>query len=279
MKPNEPFPSVPSLMRQYGIHPKKKFGQNFLVDESVYQKIVHQVVSDSASHVVEFGPGLGTLTMRIASQTTQNVIAVELDQGLQDPLENGLLKFSNVRVHWGDACAVRAEELLQEGESATVCGNLPYNVASQILLHLVSPVWNTRWQTGVFLVQKEMADRLMGKPNTKQIGVLSLLVRYWATVQRVCNVPPGAFIPAPKVVSTVIRLDRHREPDVDFQAFRKVVRGSFAERRKKLVNSLGQHFPKKDIESALSALELHPNVRAENLDVDDFVRLTRRLHA
>ena len=268
-----------------GISPTKKFGQNFVIDPGTVRRIVREAGVTADDHVLEVGPGLGSLTLAIL-ETGATMTAVEIDPPVAERLPKTIAEFmpdavDRFRVVNRDALTVNPENLpdFKDDDSFTLVANLPYNVATPILLTLLERFDNLG--TFLVMVQKEVADRMQVGPGTKDYGALSLAVQYYAKPEIVANVPPNCFIPRPNVGSAVIRLTRYEEPPVKVKDEKKMfslIRASFNQRRKTLVNGLGNAgLPGITKESASAALEqmgLSPTVRGEALTLEQFAQLS-----
>ena len=272
------------ILKKYEFSFQKKYGQNFLIDTHVLDKIIRAAEISSDDFVLEIGPGIGTMTQYLA-EAAREVAVVEIDDKLIPILEETLKEYENVTIIHGDILKVDIEGLVQEknqGRPVKVVANLPYYITTPIIMGLLegsAPV-----DSITVMVQKEVADRMKVGPGTKDYGALSLAVQYYARPEIVANVPPNCFIPRPKVGSAVIRLTRHQTPPVQVQdedfLFR-IIRASFNQRRKTLVNSLNNspelQLTKEQITLALEQMELPAAVRGETLTLAQFARLAELL--
>lgn len=272
------FPDPRVLLRRHGLAAKKSWGQNFLVSTRAYRAICDAAVSQSSDWIVEIGAGLGTLTMRLAERVPDGmVIAIERDRDMVAVLEAELGHYDNVRIEPTNAMTYDlASAARWAGQPIAVCGNLPYNIASQILFRIIEA--RAHVSRAVIMLQREMAERILASPGTKSYGAMTVLVASFAERRRVLHVGAGGFTPAPKVDSTVIRLDfaEGGQPLVDVgdeAAYVDVVHAAFAMRRKTLRNNLRAVFGDEGI-AALEAAGVDPGLRAEALDVSTFVRLS-----
>ena len=268
-------------IKKYEFAFQKKFGQNFLIDAHVINKIISAADITKDDCVLEIGPGIGTMTQYLAC-AAREVVAVEIDKVLIPILEGDTLKaFDNVTVINEDILKVDINKLVEEkngGRPIKVVANLPYYITTPIIMGLFesgAPIDNI-----TVMVQKEVADRMQVGPGTKDYGALSLAVQYYAKPEIVANVPPNCFIPRPNVGSAVIRLDRYAEPPVqtlDEQFMFSVIRASFNQRRKTLVNGLsnapGLNVSKEKIKEVLARMELSETVRGETLTLEQFAQL------
>lgn len=263
---------------------QKKFGQNFLIDDHVLNKIIDAAQITDADVVLEIGPGIGTLTQRLAESAKQ-VVAVEIDSKLIPILRETLQEYKNVELIHEDILKVDMLKLVQQfnqGKPIKVVANLPYYITTPIIMGLFEG--NVPLDNVTVMVQKEVAERMKVGPGSKDYGALSLAVQYYAQPYLVANVPPNCFIPRPKVGSAVIRLTRHQCPPVavkDPKLMFALIRASFNQRRKTLVNGLNNSpelfFSKKEIEEAISASGFLPSVRGEALTLEQFAQLANVL--
>lgn len=275
---------IHNILERHGFRFSKALGQNFLVDATVCPRMADSCGADENTCVLEIGPGIGVLTTELA-QRAKKVVAVELDQRLLPVLEETLAEFDNVAVIQGDVLELDLSALLQENfgdDPAVVCANLPYYITTPILMRLLES--GLPFNAITVMVQKEVADRLTARPGEKNAGAITVMVDYYAEAEKCFGVPKGAFTPAPKVDSAVIRLVRRAAPPVhvdDPKAFFRLVKAAFAQRRKTAVNSLSATLgvPKPAVTEALAACGLDANVRAEVLSTEDFAALFRALEA
>ena len=266
-----------AVLQKYNFVFQKKFGQNFLIDGHVLDKIIAAAEVTKEDCVVEIGPGIGTLTQYLA-EAARNVIAIEIDKMLIPILQETLADYDNVTVIHQDVLKTDLRELVREhneGRPVKVVANLPYYITTPIIMNLFEgrlPVSSV-----TVMVQKEVAQRMQAGPGTKDYGALSLAVQYFAVPYIAANVPPNCFMPRPRVGSAVIRLTRHEKPPVevdDEQAMFQIIRASFNQRRKTLVNSL-HNSPqisktKEEILRALEQMGLSQTVRGEALTLEQF---------
>ena len=275
-----------AVLQKYNFSFQKKFGQNFLIDTHVLDKIIRAAEITKDDFVLEIGPGIGTMTQYLANAAGK-VVAVEIDKMLIPILEDTLQGFDNVRVINEDVLKVDIEKLAHEengGKPIKVVANLPYYITTPIIMGLFENHIPAKSIT--VMVQKEVAERMQVGPGTKDYGALSLAVQYYAKPYIVANVPPNCFMPRPKVGSAVIRLERYENPPVQVEDERlmfRIIRASFNQRRKTLVNGLTNapelNFSKECIQSAVEALGKGPSVRGESLSLDEFAALTNALLA
>ena len=269
-----------AVLQRYGFNFQKKYGQNFLIDTHVLDKIIGAAEIGRDDFVLEIGPGIGTMTQYLA-EAAREVVAVEIDTKLIPILEDTLKEYDNVTVLNEDILKVDINRLAQEkngGRPIKVVANLPYYITTPIIMGLFEnqvPI-----DSITIMVQKEVADRMQVGPGTKDYGALSLAVQYYAKPQIVANVPPNCFMPRPKVGSAVIKLERYAEPPVEVKNEKlmfRIIRASFNQRRKTLVNGLKNspelQFSKEQIEQALNTCGLSLNIRGEALTLEQFAQL------
>jgi 16S rRNA (adenine1518-N6/adenine1519-N6)-dimethyltransferase len=263
-----------NIVKKYGFKFSKSLGQNFLIDDSVLEDIVNAADIKPEDMVIEIGPGVGTLT-RLLLKKAKKVCAVELDTDLIPILNEELKGFENFKIVHGDALKVDFKEIIGEEKSVKVVANLPYYVTTPIISRLLKGDYN--FSSITIMIQKEVAERIAAKENTKEYGALSLLVQYHCTVDVVRKVSPAAFIPQPKVDSMVIKLNKLAGPRVevsDEELFFKVIRESFNMRRKTLSNSLKNLKLDKDkLQKAFEDSGIDPKRRGETLSIDEFAKL------
>lgn len=269
-----------AVLQKYHFVFQKKFGQNFLIDTHVLDKIIRAAEIGSDDCVLEIGPGIGTMTQYLAC-AAKKVIAVEIDRALIPILEDTLSDYDNVRVINEDVLKVDIAELAEKengGKPIKVVANLPYYITTPIIMGLFEN--HVPLKSITVMVQKEVADRMQVGPGTKDYGALSLAVQYYAKPYIVANVPPNCFMPRPKVGSAVIRLERYEEPPVavkDEKLMFRIIRASFNQRRKTLVNGLKNSpeldYTKEEIEEAVEKLGRGISVRGEALTLEEFAKL------
>jgi 16S rRNA (adenine1518-N6/adenine1519-N6)-dimethyltransferase len=273
-----------AVLQKYQFRFQKKFGQNFLIDTRVLDKIIRAADITKEDMVLEIGPGIGTMTQYLACSAGK-VVAVEIDRNLIPVLGDTLSGYENVRIINDDVLKVDIAGLVREdngGRPIKVVANLPYYITTPIIMGLFESHVPLRSVT--VMVQKEVAERMQAEPGTKDYGALSLAVQYYARPYVAANVPPNCFMPRPKVGSAVIRLERHETPPVqvvDEALLFRVIRASFGQRRKTLANGLKNSpeldFSKEEVESAIDALGKGASVRGETLTLEEFARLANRL--
>ena len=268
------------VLQKYNFVFQKKFGQNFLIDTHVLDKIIGSAEITKDDVVLEIGPGIGTMTQYLAC-AAKKVIAVEIDKALIPILEDTLSEYENVRVINHDVLKVDIAKLAEEengGKPIKVVANLPYYITTPIIMGLFEN--HVPIKSITVMVQKEVADRMQAGPGSKDYGALSLAVQFYAKPEIVANVPPNCFMPRPKVGSAVIRLTCHQEKPVQVQDEKlmfNIIRASFNQRRKTLVNGLKNSqeipFSKEQIEQALGMCGLSLSVRGEALTLAQFAQL------
>ena len=273
-----------AVLQKYNFHFQKKFGQNFLIDERVLDRIISASEITKEDCVLEIGPGIGTMTQYLAERAG-TVTAVEIDRALIPILEETLCDYSNVTVIHGDILKFDINQLVQEkneGRPIKVVANLPYYITTPIIMGLFEK--QVPLKSITVMVQREVAQRMQAQPGTKDYGALSLAVQYYAKAEVVANVPPNCFIPRPSVGSAVVRLLRHERPPVQTKEEARMfalIRASFNQRRKTLVNSLGNagelHISKEQVFEALAQMGLSPTIRGESLSLEQFARLNNLL--
>ena len=272
------------ILQKYNFSFQKKFGQNFLIDTHVLDKIIRAAGLSKDDMVLEIGPGIGTMTQYLA-EAAGKVIAVEIDKNLIPILEDTLSEYDNVTIINEDVLKLDIRELADnenQGRPMKVVANLPYYITTPIIMGLFEK--HVPMESITVMVQKEVADRMQTGPGSKDYGDLSLAVQYYAEPYIVANVPPNCFMPRPRVGSAVIRLTCHAKPPVEVKDERfmfDIIRASFNQRRKTLANGLKNSdrfsFSKESIETAIEALGKGANVRGETLTLEEFAVLSNRL--
>ena len=268
------------VLQKYDFVFQKKFGQNFLIDSNVLDKIVSAAGITKDDFVLEIGPGIGTMTQYLAA-SARKVFAVEIDKALIPILEDTLKEFDNVQVINQDILKVDIKKLAEEhndGKPIKVVANLPYYITTPIIMGLFES--QVPIDSITVMVQKEVADRMKVGPGTKDYGALSLAVQYYAEPYIVANVPPNCFMPRPKVGSAVIRLTRHEKPPVevaDEKLMFRLIRASFNQRRKTLANGLNNSpelsYSKEEIQQTIEKCGFKAGIRGEALTLEDFAKL------
>ena len=277
------------VIKKYGFSFQKKYGQNFLIDANILEKIIASAEITKEDCVIEIGPGIGTMTQYLA-ENAREVVAVEIDKNLIPILEETLKEYKNVSILNEDILKVDLNRLVKEkndGRPIKVVANLPYYITTPIIMGLFES--HVPLSSITIMVQKEVADRMQVGPGTKDYGALSLAVQYYAKPEIMLNVPPACFMPRPNVGSAVIRLTRFEEPPVKAQDERKmfsIIRAAFNQRRKTLANALTNglaytneegkviHVSRKEVCEALEKMGLSQTIRGEALSLEQFARLS-----
>lgn len=270
-----------ALIKAHDFSFKKRFGQNFLIDSHVLDKIIRGAEIGKEDAVLEIGPGIGTLTQALC-EAAGEVTAVEIDRDLIPILEKTLAAYDNVRIINEDILKLDLSAISEK--PLKVVANLPYYITTPIIMGLFesgAPLLSI-----TVMVQKEVADRMQAAPGGKDYGALSLAVQYYAEAEIIANVPPNCFIPRPGVGSAVIRLTKHAAPPVqpkDEKFMFRLIRAAFAQRRKTLVNTLRNDsslsYSREQLETVLAAMGLPAAVRGERLSLAEFAELSDRLMA
>lgn len=274
--------TIRKIKTKYGFQLSKSLGQNFIVDKGVIRNIIEGSGAGSEDLIIEIGPGVGVLTAE-AARTAAKVVAVEIDEKLIPILNETLSEFSNVDVINQDVLKTDINQLIaEEREKNTftgkvkIMGNLPYYITTPIIMKILGETVNVDGIT--IMMQKEVADRIRSGPGSKAYGALSVAVQYYCDIAKVASVPKEAFIPRPKVDSTVLNLSPIRQKRIqvkDEEIFFECVKAGFAQRRKTLLNSLSGAggMDKKQVETILQAVGIDPGRRAETLTIEEFGRL------
>ena len=272
-----------AVLQRYGFNFQKKYGQNFLIDTHVLDKIIGAAEIGKDDFVLEIGPGIGTMTQYLA-EAAREVVAVEIDTKLIPILEDTLKEYDNVTVLNEDILKVDIRKIAEEkngGKPIKVVANLPYYITTPIIMGLFES--EVPLDSITVMVQKEVADRMQVGPGTKDYGALSLAVQYYAEPYIVANVPPNCFMPRPNVGSAVIRLTSHKKPVAvkNEKLMFDIIRASFNQRRKTLVNGLynvgGLNKSKEELAAVLESIGLAVNVRGETLTLEQFAALSDAL--
>lgn len=273
-----------AVLEKHGFHFQKKYGQNFLIDTHILEKIIDAAEITKDDFVLEIGPGIGTMTQYLC-EAAREVVAVEIDTNLLPVLDDTLKEYDNVTVLNEDILKVDIASLAGEknsGKPIKVVANLPYYITTPIIMGLFES--HVPLASITIMVQKEVADRMQVGPGTKEYGALSLAVQYFAKPEVVCVVPPTCFVPQPKVASSVIRLTCHEKLPVEItdEGFLfRVIRASFNQRRKTLANGLNNAptipVAKEDIIATIEELGYPASVRGETLSLEEFARLSEAL--
>lgn len=270
-----------SIVERYAFAFQKRFGQNFLIDQHVIEKIISGADVSDQDIVIEIGPGIGSLTQYLC-ENAKKVIAIEIDKKLIPILEDTLSPYDNLEIINADILEVDLNALVApyEGQNIKIIANLPYYITTPIIMHIFEnhvPIHSI-----TIMIQKEVAERIHAKPNSKIYGALTLAVQFYADTYIVANVPPNCFMPRPKVGSAVIRLTTHEEKPVSVkndQMMFKIIRAAFNQRRKTLTNTLSHQlsFDKVIVTQALEDLDINKSIRGEALSLEQFALLTNQL--
>ena len=273
---------IKALLGRHGFHFSKSMGQNFLIEGWVPQNIADAAGGGDNVGVLEIGPGIGPLTSQLAKRCGK-VVSVELDKALLPVLAETMSEYSNVEIVPGDIMKFDIAELISDklnGYTPIACANLPYNITTPVITALL--------EAGCFeritvMIQREVAMRICAEPGSSDYGAFSVFCQYHASCERLFDVPPECFLPAPKVTSSVIQLIPQSKPQVvhNEKAFFRVVRAAFAQRRKTLLNSLSSSFnsthSKDDLRAAIASCGLPEDVRGERLSISEFAALAKIL--
>lgn len=249
---------------------KKRFGQNFLIDDTIISKIFSSINLSEDDHVLEIGPGLGALTNQLANKC-KHLDLVEIDRDLCAKLQQNFKQYNNVKIYQQDILKFDLTKIATENKKIRVIGNLPYNISTPLIFKLIQ---NKNFIKDMhFMLQKEVADRLNAVPKHNNYGRLSVMVQYSCKVIKLINVPPKAFEPAPLVQSAFVRIIPHETLPLkanNFDSFMFVTRLAFSQRRKTIYNALKEHISKE----AFNKLEIEPKMRAQELEVADFIKIS-----
>lgn len=252
-----------------GHRARKRFGQNFLHDENVIQRIIHSVNPKPGDNIVEIGPGMGALT-ELLFEASNNINVVELDRDLVQRLQKRFGEKENFHIHSSDALKFDFSQLATD-KKLRIVGNLPYNISTPLLFHLMEQVDCV--QDIHCMLQKEVVDRISAGPGENNYGRLSIMLQYYCQPQHLFNVPSDAFQPAPKVESAILRLTPHKQPPIilnDEKLFAKLVAQAFSQRRKTLRNCIKTYLTAEQIES----VGINPTARPETLGLEEFAKLS-----
>ncbi len=273
-----------SLMEQYVIYPKKRWGQNFLVDNNILQRISELSGAHTGLYTVEIGPGMGALTQLLAQQS-RGVLAIDIDETLQAPLEEVLAPYTNVRLVFADILKVDVEqELARQFQldhipEYIVCANIPYNITTPIIFYLLEKC--PHMQGATLMMQKEVAQRIIAGPGSKDYGLLTLMTSYYADTRWLLTVSRNCFYPRPEVDSAVLQFTPLPQPRVqvkDEEVFKAFLRTAFQQRRKTILNSCASFFDisKDEAQAKLEQLGIKPNQRPEELSLEEMASLVDR---
>ena len=249
---------------------RKRFGQNFLQDHNVIYNILSNIQANSGEHWIEIGPGLGAITEPLLNKNI-TLDVVELDRDLVGYLNNKFKDQENFNIHSADALNFDFAALAKDNEKLRIIGNLPYNISTPLLFHLLDSAYCI--EDMHFMLQKEVVDRICAEPGTKKYGRLSVMIQYYCETELVFDVPPESFDPIPKVMSSIVKLTPHQKPPVEIENIKKlnkVVTTAFSQRRKTIRNSL----KKLITEEQIIELDINPTLRAESISLAEFARLS-----
>lgn len=272
---------IREVLDRFGFKFSKSLGQNFLIDGNIVRNIVKGAQVSKDDYVLEIGPGIGTLTEELALNA-KKVVSVEIDKNLLPILDYTLSNYDNVEIVNGDILKIDIQRIIDEklaGGPIKVVANLPYYVTTPIIAKLIEEGLNIESIT--VMVQKEVADRIVASPGNKQYGSLTVFVNFYSNPEILISVPKTVFMPQPKVDSAVIKLNIKESPtDIDKKLFFKVVKAAFSQRRKTLLNSLSNKelgLDKEKVREALEKCNISPRERAENLKIEDFIKISKTL--
>lgn len=272
-----------SVLKRHGFTFSKALGQNFLVNPTVCPKMAEMCGASESCGVIEIGPGAGVLTHELA-KAAYKVVAIELDKRLLPVLDETLADCDNVKIINGDAIKIDFHKIIEEefeGSDVVICANLPYYITSPVIMRILEEKLPIKSLT--VMVQKEAAQRICAEPGTRDVGAVSIAVRYYAQPEILFKVMPGSFVPPPKVESSVIKLNVLQNPPIlpkDERLFFRIIKAAFAQRRKTLSNSLssGLSLSKQQIASVLESCSIKATARAEELSMKQFEALANRIY-
>lgn len=273
-----------SLMEQYGVYPKKRWGQNFLIDQNILERIASASGARSDLYTVEIGPGMGAMTQLLAQQS-RGVLAIDIDKSLEAPLQQVLAPFDNVRLHFADILSVNLEQELTQQfglnqvPDYVVCANIPYNITTPIIFQLLEDC--PHMQRATLMMQKEVAQRIISSPGSKDYGLLTLMTSYYADAQWLMKVSRNCFYPRPEVDSAVVQFTPLPQPRIevrDEETFKAFLRTAFQMRRKTILNSSTAFFQvsKGEAQQTLEQVGIKPNQRPEELSLEELASLVNR---
>ncbi len=274
--------TMKEMISKYNIYPHKKWGQNFLLDKNILNKIVELSRLTSEDYVIEIGPGLGTLTREIANRS-KGVLAIDIDSSLEEVLKETLGDINNTRLKFADILKVNIEKELTNAFNLTdsnktykVCANIPYNITTPIIFNLLENYCNMEY--AVLMMQKEVALRIKALPGSKAYGLLTVMIQYYANVEYLMDVSRNCFFPRPEVDSAVIKIIPHRPRKFKLKkedVFKSLVRRAFQMRRKTMINICAVEFgvEKEKIREYLVDLDIDGNKRPENLTIHNFISI------
>ncbi|NLN98098.1 MAG: 16S rRNA (adenine(1518)-N(6)/adenine(1519)-N(6))-dimethyltransferase RsmA [Eubacteriaceae bacterium] len=271
--------TVQALLKKHNFRTSKRYGQNFIVDHNIVERIVDTAEITEEDIVLEVGPGIGTMTLALSERAAQ-VFAVEIDTHLIPILEETTAGRENITIHHGDILKTDVSALIGEGVPFKIVANLPYYITSPIIMGFLESDLPIQGMT--YLIQKEVGDRLGAEPGTKEYGALTIACQYYAEVSVAFKVPPTVFIPRPRVDSAVLHLKKREVPPVEVaskEAFFKIVKASFMNRRKTLANGLQMNLgiPREITQTILESMGYPATLRGEKLSDMEFARLSNLL--
>jgi len=276
---------IRALLSRHGFYFSKSFGQNFLIDPGIPKLIAEMSEIEDSFGVLEVGPGIGALTVELAARANK-VVAVELDKKLLPVLSETLRDYPNVEIINKDALKIDYRELIDEkfqGLRPVVCANIPYNITSPLISKLIEC---RCFEAITLMIQREVANRICAKPSTPDYGSFTIYVNYYTEPEILFDVPPSSFIPQPKVWSSVLLLKKRELPPAEISnesLFFKIVKASFEQRRKTLVNGIfavfGDRFSKLEIQNILESCGFPSNIRGEAIDLAGFARISNKIDA
>ena len=251
---------------------RKRFGQNFLHDPAVIQRIVDSINPQQSDSLIEIGPGKGAIT-KLLLERVDHMDVIEIDRDLVQALKINFAEYNQLSIHEADALKLDFSQFSQN--NLRIVGNLPYNISTPILFHLLS--YRSCIKDMLFMLQKEVVDRICAKPGSKQYGRLTIMLQFYCDVESLFKIKPGAFTPSPKVDSAIVKLNPLKNPRyeiLDHDALSLIVREAFSQRRKTLRNCLKKYISESDIKK----IGIAPEIRAENLGLSDFAKLANTYH-
>ncbi|MBE6685974.1 MAG: 16S rRNA (adenine(1518)-N(6)/adenine(1519)-N(6))-dimethyltransferase RsmA [Ruminococcaceae bacterium] len=266
---------IKNQMEAHGVNFKKKFGQNFLTNP----RVVERIAENAAEGVLEIGPGLGVLTAELC-RNAKKVVAVEIDETIIPLLKENTAGFDNLKIINTDVLKLDIKKLIDEEfegcESVSVCANLPYYITTPVIMALAES--EAGFESITVMIQKEVVTRLCARPGNGEYGAITASLSYYGKCEKLFDVSAGNFIPKPKVDSAVMRIELYSEPpvDTDRKMLMKVIRGAFSQRRKTLVNSLGSefsHLNKAELTDIITEAGFAPDIRGEKLSLEDFAKI------
>ncbi len=260
--------------KKFNHRTKKRFGQNFLTDSSILEKIVKAIAPDTIDKIIEIGPGQGALSKLILDSDVE-LHAIEIDRDLAAYLREHFANLPNFHLYENDVLKVDFKPLLSPDLTVRIIGNLPYNISTPLIFYLLKFLPSIKDM--LFMLQLEVVERMAASPGSKSYGRLSVMVQYYCRVEKLFNVPASAFSPAPKVESAIVKLTPLKKAPDSFispEKFTNLLRQAFAQRRKTLRNNLNNLISTEELEN----MGINPGLRPENISIDDYVRICKRLH-